>query len=59
LDVEKITLQEEEYTYSEKTYPVWLEYPEDINKEIINFNVQAYVTRKDIMFLMLDKKIEE
>jgi hypothetical protein len=59
LDVEKITLQEEEYSYSEKTYPVWLEYPEDINKEIINFNVQAYVTRKDIMFLMLDKKIEE
>lgn len=59
LDVEKITLQEEEYSYSEKTYPVWLNYPEDVNKQTIVFNVQAYVTRQDIMFLMLDKKIEE
>ncbi len=59
LDVEKITLQEEEYSYSEKTYPVWLNYPEDVNKQTIVFNVQAYVTRQDIMFLMLDKKLEE
>lgn len=53
-DLEEIEIDSNIYNYPEKYHEKWLLYPEYTEKEIIDFNMQAYVSRNEIMFLFLE-----
>lgn len=53
---ESLEIQGEILNYNEGAYQVWLDYPIDFEKEEYSFIAQAYATKKEILFLSLDKE---
>jgi len=52
-DISTIEIEGNTYNYPDQNYGAWLLYPEDLNKTSFDFTAQAYVSRKEIMFINL------
>ncbi len=58
-DITTIELEGNNYNYADQNYGVWLSYPDDENKTSFDLTAQAYVSKKDIVFISLSKKTVE
>lgn len=54
-NISEITIKEITYNYKDQFTEAWLDYPEDINKIKFNLNLQAYVSRTEIILAQLGK----